>query len=299
MASPWRTRITWLALAIGIVLLVGAILMAATEVNWERLREAEPWQIAAMVGLVFANLLISGLLWWSVTLSFDAKPPVGFGRMLALVCASGLLNYLPLRPGLVGRAAFLKMKHDLSIGQSMWILAVILALSVVVLGLAAAIVAWVPGTIQYEVSLTLMLLLTLGAPVVAGRLLKRKIVAGWLWVPVRVADLLITALRLWIVFQISGSPIDYPHAVFAASAGLFVSLLGITPNGLGLREWAIAGATSAATGHIGFAAAVIDRGVEAIVVTITGLWAMQRVSWKEKGTKARRHGGTEARRGRD
>ena len=285
MASPWRTRITWLALAIGIVLLVGAILMAATEVNWEQLRQAEPWQIAAMVGLVFTNLLLSGLLWWSVTLSFDAKPRVALGRMLALVCASSLLNYLPLRPGLVGRAAFLKMKHNLSIRQSMWILAVILVLSIVVLGLAAAIVAWVPAAIQYEVSLALLLLLTMGVPVVAGVMLKRKIIRGWLWVPLRTADLLITALRLWIVFQISGSPIDYPHAVFAASAGLFVSLLGITPNGLGLREWAIAGATSAATGHVGFAAAVIDRGVEAIVVTITGLWAMQRVSLEREDTK--------------
>ncbi len=282
MASPWRTRITWLALAIGIVLLVGAILMAATEVNWEQLREAEPWQLVALVGLVCANLFFSGLLWWSVTLSFDAKPRVGFGRMLALVCASGLLNYLPLRPGLVGRAAFLKMKHNLPVRQSMWILAVILLISVAVLGIAAAIVQWVAPAIQYEVALAALLLLTLGVPMVAGRVMKRKIVAGWLWVPMRAADLLITGLRLWIVFQISGKPIEYPHAVFAASAGLFVSLLGITPNGLGLREWAIAGATSAATGHVGFAAAIIDRGIEAIVIIITGLWAMQRVSWKEK-----------------
>ena len=33
MASRWKTNITWLALAVGIVLLVGAIMMAATQVN--------------------------------------------------------------------------------------------------------------------------------------------------------------------------------------------------------------------------------------------------------------------------
>ena len=293
MAAKWRTHITWIALAVGVVLLVGAIMIATTEVNWAQLRQAEPWQVATLVGLVCVNLLVSGLLWWSVTLSFDAKPRVGFGRMLALVCASGLLNYLPLRPGLVGRAAFLKMKHNLPVRQSIWILLVILGLSGIVLGGAAAIVQFIPLAYQYEVALAATVLMTLVVPLATGRLLKRNIIAGWLWVPVRVVDVLVTAGRLWVVFEIAGKPIAYEEAVLAASAGLFVSLLGITPNGLGLREWAIAGMTNATAGHVGFAAAIIDRGVEAIVVTITGLWAMQRVSLKEKkGTKARRHEGT-------
>jgi len=278
MASRWKTNITWLALAVGIVLLVGAIMMAATQVNWEQLKQAEPWQVAALVGAVMVNLVISAVLWWSVTLSFDAKPKVGLGRMFALVCASGLLNYLPLRPGMFGRAAFLKMRHNLPLRQSAWIMLVVLGLSGLVLGGAAAIVQFIPPEFQYEVALAAALIATVITPIAAGRMLKRKIVAGWLWVPVRVADVLVSAIRLWIVFDVVGQPIGYGEAVLAASAGLFVSMLGITPNGLGLREWAIAGVTSATTGHVGFAAAVIDRGVEAVVITLAGLWAMQRVS---------------------
>jgi uncharacterized membrane protein YbhN (UPF0104 family) len=282
MASHWRTRITWIALAVGVVLLVGAIMMAVTQVNFEQLKQARPWQVGALVAAVIANLLVSGVLWWSVTLSFDAKPAVNFGRMFALVCASGLLNYLPLRPGLFGRAAYLKMKHNLPLRQSAWITLVVLGLSGLVLGGAAAIVQFIAADYQYEVALAAAVIATIITPVAAGRLLKRKIVAGWLWVPVRVADVLVSAVRLWVVFDVVGQPISYSDAVLAASAGLFVSMLGITPNGLGLREWAIAGVTSATTGHIGFAAAVIDRGVEAVVVTLAGLWAMQRVSLNTK-----------------
>ena len=278
MPSRWKTHITWLALAIGVVLLVGAIMMAATQVNWEQLKQAEPWQVAVLVTAVATNLVMSAVLWWSVTLSFDAKPKVGLGRMFALVCASGLLNYLPLRPGLFGRAAFLKMRHSLPLRQSAWIMVVILGLSGLVLGGAAAIVQFISPDFQYEVALAAAVLATIAAPIAAGRMLRRKIVAGWLWVPVRIADVLVSAVRLWVVFEVVGQPIGYGEAVLAASAGLFVSMIGITPNGLGLREWAIAGVTSATSGHVGFAAAVIDRGVEAVVVTLAGLWAMQHVS---------------------
>ncbi|MEX2214040.1 MAG: hypothetical protein WD768_07930 [Phycisphaeraceae bacterium] len=276
MTSWVRSNITWLALTLGVGLLVAAILMAALKVDWSRLGEAEPWHLASLAGCVAVNLLLSGLLWWSVTLSFDAKPRVPLGRMFALVCGSGLLNYLPLRPGLIGRAAFLKMKHNLPVRQSLAILAIIMSLAALVLGGAVAIVQFVPAY-QYEVALAAAVITTLVAPLAAGRLLKRKIELGWTWVPLRLADMLINALRLWIAFAVVGQDLSLDSAVLAASAGSFVSLLGLTPNGLGMREWTIAGVTAASVGPIGFAAAVIDRGIEAIIVTIFGLIALKKV----------------------
>jgi uncharacterized membrane protein YbhN (UPF0104 family) len=283
MGSGWKARVTWIALALGVMLLVAAIMKAVGQVDWAQLSEAQPWQVGLLAGAVLVNLFVSGVLWWVLALSFDAKPRVGFGRMLALVCASSLLNYLPLRPGLVGRAAFLKMRHNLSLRQSAWMVVIVLGLSAIVLGGAAAIVSYVPPAVQYESALMAGVILTVAVPVIAGRLLKRRIVVGWLWVPVRAADVLVTAVRLWVAFQIVGKPIAYEEAVLLASAGLFVSLLGITPNGLGLREWAIAGVATGEAEKVAFAAAVIDRGIEAVVITITGLWAMQRVSFDGKG----------------
>ena len=277
MTSWVRSNITWLALTLGVGLLVAAILMAALKVDWSRLGEAEPWHVAALAACVAVNLVLSGVLWWSVTLSFDAKPVVPFGKMFALVCASGLLNYLPLRPGLVGRAAYLKMKHNLPVRQSLWILGVVMSLAALVLGGAAAIVQFVPPAYQYEVALAAAVIVSIITPLAAGRLLKRKIMHGWAWVPIRLGDMLVNALRLWIAFAVVGQEISLGEAVLAASAGSFVALLGLTPNGLGRREWTIAGVTAASVGPIGFAAAVIDRGVEAIIVTVFGLLALKKV----------------------
>jgi uncharacterized membrane protein YbhN (UPF0104 family) len=286
MTPRRKVAFTWLALLIGVGLLIGAIIMASAQVDWSVLSDAQPWQLGVLAISVVGNLLASGMIWWVVTLSFSAKPKVQLPTMVALVCASGLLNYLPLRPGLVGRAAYLKMKHNLPVRQSMLILLTILTLSALVLGAAAAVAYWVPADWQYEVSLALLAVLTLALPAIAAKLLRRRIRAGWFWVPLRVADVLVTAVRLWVAFQVVGAPISYEQAVVAASAGAFVALLGPTPNGLGTREWTIGVITRASTGDVGFAAAVVDRGVEAIVVVVLGLWALKKVSLAKEGKSA-------------
>ena len=275
--SPRKRNLTWLALLAGVALLIGAIVVAARDVDWSQLQNAEPWQIAALVAGVMLNLFLTGLLWWAVTLSFDAKPRVPISRMLALVAASGLLNYLPLRPGLFGRAAYLKAKHNLPLRQSVLALFVILGLSALVLGAAAAIAQFVPLPWYRQVSIAAALVMTLLAPIAAGRLLRRRIVAGWLWVPLRILDVLVTAIRLWAAFAVVGHDLNFDHAVLAAAGGSFISLLGLTPNGIGMREWTIAGLTAASAGSIGFAAAVVDRAVEAIVVLALGLWSLAKL----------------------
>ncbi len=275
--SPRDRNLTWLALILGVVLLIGAIVMAARHVDWSQLEHAEAWQIAALVLGVLANLFFTGLLWWAVTLSFDAKPRVPMLRMLALVAASGLLNYLPLRPGLFGRAAYLKARHNLPLRQSVLALFVVLGLSALVLGAAAAIAQFVPLKWYRHVSIAAAVILMVLAPIAAGRLLRRRIVAGWLWVPLRILDVLVTAIRLWAAFAVVGHDLDFDHAVLAAAGGSFISLLGLTPNGIGMREWTIAGLTAASAGSVGFAAAVVDRAVEAMVVLVVGLWSLAKL----------------------
>jgi uncharacterized membrane protein YbhN (UPF0104 family) len=286
MQTRWlQSSLKWWALACGVALVIGAIIQASTQVDWSHLQKAEPWQILVMIAAVCTNLVLMGVLWWVIILSFDARPKVGFYKMFALVCASGLLNYLPLRPGLFGRATYLKVKHNLPLRQSLISVIVVMGLATLVLGTSAAIVQFIPTSFQIIVGAVAFVTFCCVLPIAAKRILKREIKKGWMWVPIRTADLLATSLRLWVVFQVIQEPITFDQAILAASAGLFVSLLGITPNGLGLREWAIAGATAHVVGHAGFAAAVIDRGVEAIVVTVVGVWALQRISLRDQQEK--------------
>ena len=285
--SVKNRNLTWLALLLGLALLIGAIAMAARDVDWSQLQNAQPWQVAVLVLGVLLNLFLTGLLWWTVTLSFDAKPRVPVGRMLALVAASGLLNYLPLRPGLFGRAAYLKAKHNLPLRHSVLALFVVLGLSALVLGAAAAIAQFVPMRWYRHVGIAAALVITVLAPLIAGRMLKRKITAGWLWAPLRILDVLVTAIRLWAAFAVVGYDLSFDHAVLAAAGGSFIALLGVTPNGLGMREWAIAGITASSAGPVGFAAAVVDRAVEALVVLVVGLWSLAKLGLSKEATPSK------------
>lgn len=271
------------AIALGGMLIVAAIAYAVAGYDWSALLDAPPQWVALLAAGVAVNLLLTAMLFWVITRSFDAHPPVGLGRMTALICVSGLLNYLPLlRPGLLGRAAYLKWRHGLPLRQSVLILLVVLVLAAVVLLTAGAVVLALPtDTARLVAAAAAMGILTVVSAPIARWLLRRPVVHAWAWVPLRTADMLVAAGRLWLAFGIVGKPISFADAVLIGAASLLVKLVGLTPNGLGLSEWvvaALASAISPATAAAGAAAALIDRGAELIVVTLAGLasaWALR------------------------
>ena len=264
------------AIALAGVLILTAIAYAVAGYDWSVLRDAPLQWVATLAVCVAANLLLTAMLFWVITRSFDAQPPVGLMRITALICLSGLLNYLPfIRPGLLGRAAYLKYRHGLPLRQSMLILLVVLGLATVVLLAAGAVVLILPTDVsRLAAGAAVMLALSGLAKPIAQRLLRRDVVYAWAWVPLRTADMLVAAGRLWLAFGIVGKPISFADAVLIGAASLLVKLVGLTPNGLGLSEWvvaALAGAISPATTAAGAAAALVDRGAELIVVMVAGL----------------------------
>lgn len=282
-SSRWRNGLQITGLILAAALLAAAILVAVRQVDWTVLRHASPWQLGALGAAAAGNVVLTAALFWAVTRSFDARPGVGLGRMMALIAVSNVLNYLPLiRAGLLGRAAYLKARHELPLRQSVVILAVVLVLAVVVLGAAAAVLLSLPGGWRWLALVAVMVALTAATEPVARRLLRRRVVGwGW-WVPLRIADTLISALRLWLAFAVMGVPIGYADAVVIGAAGLLVRLIGVTPNGLGLSEWAVAGLSTLltpATTAAGAAAALLDRAVEIVVMSTAGTigaWFLKR-----------------------
>lgn len=290
--ARWRDRPAAKAgmLVLGVALL-GVALWYALGRDWQAslapLARANPWLVVALAGAVVAQLVLTGLLFWAVTLSFDARPAVSAGRMIQIISASSLLNYLPLEAGLIGRAAYLKWRHALPLRQSVLILLVVIALSTVVPGVAVAIALMSPAGLAPTLGVAALLALCALTPPVGRMLLQRPIRMGLAWAPLRAAELLVGALRLWLAFVIVGQPTGYTQVLIAAAAGFFISLLSPTPNGLGLREWAIAGLSTLMSPQAGPAAALaslVDRAIEAGVFVVAGLWSVHRL--RREGERA-------------
>lgn len=244
------------------------------QIDITRLGSASFGQLGLLAAAVTGNLIVTTAIWWVITLSFDTRPKVQPSRMAALICVSALLNYLPMRPGFLGRAAYLKLMHGLPVRQSLVILLIVLVLGTVVLIASATIVLWVPSRYQLVVGMATVAATSAVTGPLATKLLRRRIIGAWLWVPLRLVDILINGVRLWLALAIVGIEVPMDRTLIVAATGMLVSLAGITPNGLGLREWiiaALAGALEPATVIDALAAALIDRAVEAIVVTGTGL----------------------------
>ena len=264
-------------------MLAAAVVVAVTEVDWRVLADAPWWAVPTMALAVLANLVLTAGLFQVITRSFDAVPPVGRGRMFALICASSLLNYLPLRPGLLGRAAYLKLRHQLPVRQSVLILAVTLVVGGLVLGATAVAVLASGQQWQPKACVAVLAALLVCSPlarIVAGKLLRRPVVTAWAWLPLKIADMLVGGVKLWLALRVFGQTVTFEQALAVRAVGSVVDMLGVTPNGPGLREWAI-GAVAALTGlvegHIGVAAALFERGVEAVVVAIAGVLSVGRL----------------------
>ncbi len=269
----WRR----VGLVLGLALIVAAVWTALARVDSSALGRAAPLDVALLALAVVANLVLTGLLFYVITLSFDADPPVDATTMIKLISASGLLNMLPLRPGLFGRAAYLNARHRLPISQSVLTLLVTFAVGGVVLGVTALAVLLSPADSQGTAMLAALVALLIISPLtgpIAQRVLRRQIVRGWAWLPLRLADMLVGGAKLYLAFRIIGHTVPFEQALAIRAVGSLIDMVPLTPNGLGLREWgqaALASLADMVEGPIGIAASLIDRAVEAIVLVVIGL----------------------------
>lgn len=277
----------WLGYGLGGVLLALAVGFAVSGVEWGVLRSASPWQFGALAGLVVTNFVLTGLLFWSVTRTFDATPTVGPGRMIGLIAVSGLLNYVPVvRAGLWGRAAYLKKYHGLPVRQSLVVLGVVLVLTLIVVGGSGLVLLVCPPSWRWAVVAGGLLLATGSTSTLGKHLLRRQAKAGWTWVPLRGLDFAAAVGRLWLGMSIVGQSVGVADVAVLASASLLVKIAGLTPNGLGLSEWVVVALSAVVTpieASAAAAAALVDRGAEVLVSLVLGGGAL---AWLRGGTPA-------------
>lgn len=263
-----RRRIA--ATAFGIVALVAAILALV----WNRdtfhaalaaLSWSDPRRVAELLAGTLGQLLLSGLVFWWLYRRFVAVPPV---EMAALVAAANAANFLPLRPGLVGRIAYLRARHAVPLGISARVTLEAVALSAAVVMffvvfLPLADRSGLPGWSAF-VGFGLSAVIATLAPTMRHYAIASMGRAG---------ELALLAWRYLIAFALIGKEIDLDAAIAFACIASAASMIPFSPNGMGVREWAIGLLAPMIAGHTlqeGIAAELVNRGAELVASVPAG-----------------------------
>lgn len=212
------------------------------------------WHVPVLVGVPLANWWLSSLVFWLLTRRVGA---VGLAEMAALLGLSLVLNYAPLKPGLLGRMAYHRLVNRMPLpAVALTVLQAVLASAagVAVTLAAAAVFAADEPVVRWVCLVGVLGFLAVG--VLAGTRLVRADLAGagsaglaglagtlCACAAIRVVETLLWAVRYAVALWLLGVELSPAEALVLSAVSQAASLL---PVQVGTREWAV-----------GFAAAVM------------------------------------------
>ncbi len=228
------------------------------------------------VALPILNWTLISISFWLLSRRYGV---VRIGEMHALIGSAWLLNYLPMRPGMIGRIAYHKSINSIRVTDSIRItitsvvltavaVCTLLCLSLIALDLRSEI-AWLvlaaPG---------IGLLIIGGVIAVRTRSVFSPVAAITLATAVRFFDILTWVARYAVVFALIGEPLTIAQAALVTAVSQVAMMIPLAGNGLGIREWGI-GLTvplaSGAASSVGLTADLLNRAAELIVAVPVGL----------------------------
>jgi len=203
------------------------------------------------------------------------KNPIEKTEMFWLVMVSGMLNWLPIRAGLIGRTLYHSKVNGIPATKSLQVLAESIAIIVGMSGVALLMVV-----VSNVFNLNIMYFVC--APIlVSSVFVVRQSTRRWsLAVLCRYFDVLLSATRYWLIFDLMSYGITPETAILLAGAGSIASLLPLPTGGLGGREWIIGLVASWVTMFpsaiaLGLVADLINRAFELVVMIPLGLTGQQ------------------------
>jgi uncharacterized membrane protein YbhN (UPF0104 family) len=240
-----RTVLRVVGLCVGLLFFAAAVHFAMRErmefaKAMEALRDPPPVAVFAVLASVAVGAVLTALLFHILMRRFGKVP---FWEMQALIAASAFANYLPLKPGFVGRVAYHRLRHGIRAAHTLRTILEAIALSGTVASLfllsllslrtlKAHGIDMMGHTIEGEWALLVPSVLAVGAFWPRLRPLAQALL-------VRQVELALWTLRYWAVFQLVGAPIELETAIVLGSVSVIATLLPVVSNGLGIREWVI------------------------------------------------------------
>lgn len=289
--SPSRRR-RIIGFVSGILLLTAAVFAVGIHSEtisqaWGSIQSGSIVLMGLVVVLPLANWLLISVSFWILTGRYGR---VGGPEMAGLIATAWLLNYLPMRPGMLGRVAYHKAVNKIAVRDSAKVMLIgitfsgISAAGITVL-VAALSLFDVPGVVWGGALCVPVVVLGVLAVAARGGEAWRLPAAG----AIRYLDLLVWAARYGVVFALVGMPISIQAALAVAVVSQLAMLIPLSGNGLGLREWAVGitagilpvafvGAVAGVDGGaqvVGLAADLLNRAGEILVAVPVGLlgWA--------------------------
>jgi len=300
--SPLKLVVQLVGFAGGLALLAWCGTLAFNEENragLQRLGDANPLHVAALLGLALATLVINGTLFWQILLPVRR---IGFVGMQATNALATFLSYLPFKLSMMSRIAIHKKRDGVPImligpwfaANGATMLAVIGVIVLVSLWRQTLDLTWIlvaAGLVIGAWGFTLLAARTLGgerglnlAIAIADRqpvgLIKKLVRSdafrkldeglGMLSSPghlamtmaLRLTDVIINTLRFQVAASIVGSPLSFGEALIGSAAYFMISVL--SPAGsLGARE-------AGSAGIMGLLALVDLEKFALIAVVVTG-----------------------------
>lgn len=276
MSGPSR-RTVWgrrIGFFVGAALFVAALILV-----WQRretitaafaaIGSPEPLASLTLVACVLANIALSALFLRHLLRPYGV---VGLGEMHAVVAATTLLNFLPLRPGFFGRFAYHRVVNDIAVTDT--------AKTVVQAALISASIACYLAAVAWASRVT-DVSLWWGACIPLAGLgagLTSPHTRHWCGaVLIRYAEVFVWALRYAAAFELIDAPIEAEVALAMACVSVMATMVPFVSNGLGLREWAIGLMAPLVTVYplaLGVTAELVNRAAELMVVGLTGAIAL-------------------------
>ncbi|MCW5775514.1 MAG: hypothetical protein KIS87_03585 [Phycisphaeraceae bacterium] len=273
--------------AVGVMLLAAAVWAVASQrsavaASLDAVRAAPAWMVVVVLLLPMGNWLAASASLRALTLRRARGGHVGRGEMLALVGSAWLLNYLPMRPGMIGRIAYHKRINGIAVRDSVLVLVEANAMTAGAVGLMLAI-ALALRAAPAGASWAWLVLVLPGAAFAgawAAGAARGTVWTAWAAAATaRYADLMVWLARYACAFALLGRPLTVEGAAVLAAVSQAAFLVPFVGNGLGVREWGIglvaaswAGADSAReAAAFGLAADLLNRAAEVAVSVPVGI----------------------------
>lgn len=283
-ASGQRTRLTRYGRVVFAVAGIAMVIAACVVVFGDGDERAKVLELAqrapfnaviAVTLLPLANLAISAAV-FSVLLKRYGQ--VRFAELVTLMGSAWLLNYLPMRPGMLGRIAYHKKVNGIDVRHSVGTLIESMASSFVAAGLGLVVCRIADKAAWTDVMFMIwMAAISVGVCLTGKACMSRFVNGGaiGLAIGLRVADLFIWTLRYFTAFSITGNPIGMANACIVACASQAAMAFALWGNGLGVREWSVgltgSGLLRGSGTVVGLTADLVNRIAELVTAIPLGI----------------------------